>query len=289
MELQESLESRYHLTVLGGGPMGIHGDNAIRKAGGTVVVMRDGFFGALDRKRITTNAVQDSKVTVVSGDKDVEVGRGEKFYVTAVYVGSDVVTLGLLSTRNLSGKSKSAQAWCTVNFFLPAEALAQGDIGKIDAVLDQWILPEGAPAAPAAARAVAPPPIVATPTAKVVDLTPGMTREEVVGALGAPVQEAAFGEQRWLTYPGMTVVLQQGKLTAVDRNAQALAAMSVSSEPAGADVLLDGSLVSSTPAVLRLQGGTFKVVVKMSGYADWEREVKILPGAEVRLDAKLSK
>jgi hypothetical protein len=116
-----------------------------------------------------------------------------------------------------------------------------------------------------------------------------MTREEVVGALGAPVQEAAFGEQRWLTYPGMTVVLQQGKLTAVDRNAQALAAMSVSSEPAGADVLLDGSLVSSTPAVLRLQGGTFKVVVKMSGYADWEREVKILPGAEVRLDAKLSK
>jgi hypothetical protein len=29
--------------------------------------------------------------------------------------------------------------------------------------------------------------------------------------------------------------------------------------------------------------------VKMSGYADWEREIKILPGAEVSLNARLSK
>jgi hypothetical protein len=47
--------------------------------------------------------------------------------------------------------------------------------------------------------------------------------------------------------------------------------------------------VSSTPAVLRLQPGTYKITVKVSGYADWEREVKILPGAEVSLEAKLSK
>ena len=289
MDLQGSLESRYRLTVLGGGPMGIRGDNSIRKAGGTVVVMRDGLFGALDRKRITTNAVQDSKATVVSGDKDVEVGRGEKFYVTAVYVGSDVVTLGLLSARNIAGKSKSAQAWCTVNFFLSGEALAQGDISKVDAVLDQWILPEGSSAAPAPGRAVAPPPVSVAPSTKAADLSKGMTREEVVAALGAPVQEAAFGEQRWLTYPGITVTLQQGKLTSVDKNAQALAAVSVSSEPPGAEVFLESSFVSSTPAVLRLQGGTYKVVVKMSGYADWEREVKILPGAEVRLDAKMGR
>jgi hypothetical protein len=63
----------------------------------------------------------------------------------------------------------------------------------------------------------------------------------------------------------------------------------ISSDPAGADVFLDGSFVSSAPAVLRLQAGTYKVAVKMSGYADWEREVKILPGAEVTLDARLSK
>src|SRR5512144_1362372 len=73
MELQGSLESRYRLTVLGGGPMGIRGDNSIRTAGGTGVVMRDDLFVALDRKRITANAVKDSKATAVSGDKDVEI------------------------------------------------------------------------------------------------------------------------------------------------------------------------------------------------------------------------
>jgi PEGA domain len=288
-ELQESLGARYKLTVLGGGAMGIRGENSIRKAGGTVVVLRDGLFGSFDRKRIAANAVQDSKVTVVSGDKDVEVGRGEKFYVTAVYVGSDVVTVGLLSARNISGKAKSEQVWCTVNFFLPGEALAQGDIAKVDAVLDEWILPEGGVSAPVPPKTALAATVAAPPSAKAAELNVGMTREEVVGALGTPQQEVAFGEQRWLTYPGITATLQQGKLASVDRNAQALASVSVSSEPAGADVLLDGSFVSSTPAVLRLQGGTFKVVVKMPGYAEWERELKILPGAEVRLDAKLSK
>jgi hypothetical protein len=127
------------------------------------------------------------------------------------------------------------------------------------------------------------------PSSIAVGLKPGMSREEVVSALGTPVQDVTFGEHRWLTYPGITVSLEQGKLTSAERNAQALASVKISSDPSGADVLLDGSFVSSTPAVLRLQAGTYKVTVKLSGYADWEREVKILPGAEVSLDAKLSK
>ena len=287
-DLQESLEARYRVTVLGGRAMGIGGENSIRRAGGLVVVLREGLYGSFDRKRLATNAVQDSKVSVISGDKDVEIARGEKFYVTAVYVGSDVVTLGLLSTRNIAGKSKSAQVWCTMNFFLPGEALSQGDVGKVDAVVDQWILPEGANASPAPAKAV-----VAAPGeaihAKAAELMAGMTREQVVTALGDPLQEASFGEQRWMTYAGMTVTLQQGKLTSVERNAQALVPVKITSDPTGADVFLDGTFVSSTPAVLRLPGGSYKVAVKMAGYADWEREVKILPGAEVSLDARLSK
>ena len=115
-----------------------------------------------------------------------------------------------------------------------------------------------------------------------------MTGDEVVSALGTPLQDVTFGDHRWLTYPGITVSLEQGKLTSADRNAQALIPVRISSDPAGADVFLSGSFVSSAPAVLRLQAGTYKVAVRMSGYADWEREVKVLPGAEVSLDAKLS-
>jgi GTP cyclohydrolase III len=290
-ELQESLEARYRVTVLGGGPMGVRGENSIRRAGGTVVVLREGFHGAYDRKRLTTNAVQDAKVSVVSGDKDVEIGRGEKFYVTAVYVGSDVVTLGLLSARNIPGKTKSAQVWCTVNFFLASEALSQGDMDKVDAVLDQWILPEGAGAAPAPApaKAAVTASVETMRSSKAAELAVGLTREQVVAAMGDPLQEASFGEQRWMTYAGLTATLQQGKLTSVERNASALVPVKITSDPPGADVLLDAKFVSSTPAVLRLAGGNYKVVVKMAGYTEWEREVRILPGAEVTLDARLSK
>jgi hypothetical protein len=306
--LEDSIQARYRLTVLGGGPLGIRGgDNAIRRVGGIVVLEQDGFYGSFSRTTQTANAIQEGKLSVLTGAKEVVLSRGEKFYVTSASVGSDVVTLGLLSTRMLPGPRKPAQVWATASFFFSPDTLAQGDLQKVYAVLDQWILPEGAnpgaasTAAPAAPVAPPPPTVtpvpVAAPVAKsspqgasgAVELKAGMTPDEIVSALGTPLQDVSFGDRRWLTYPGITVSLEQGKLTSADRNAQAPVPVRVSSEPSGADVFLEGSFVSSTPAVLRLQAGTYKVSVKMSGYADWEREVKILPGAEVSLDAKLSK
>ncbi len=289
-ELEDSLQARYRLTILGGGPMGVHGENSIRKAGGTVLLVRDGLYGSHDRRRLPANVIQDGKSTVASGDKEVVLARGEKFYVNAAHVGSDVVTLGLLSTRMIPGKGKPSQVWCSVNFFFAPETLAQGDMGKVYSVIDQWVLPEGTTAAPPPAIAAnAPPPVAATPVTKGGDLKPGMTRDQVVKTLGTPIQEVEFGDRRWLTYAAVNVTLEQDKLTAVDRNAQALVPVKISSDPNGADVFLDGSFVSSTPAILSLHAGTYKVAVKSSGYNDWEREVKILPGAEVNLNAKLNK
>jgi PEGA domain len=289
-ELEDSLQSRYRLTILGGGFVGLHGENAIRRAGGTVVPLRDGLYGAYDRRRLPSNGIQNGKAEVFSGDKDVALAQGEKFYVTAAHVGSDVVTLGLLSTRMIPGGTKTSQVWCTANFFFPKDTLAQGDIGKVYSVIDQWLLPEGSNSPiPSSVPPTPSLPPTAAPPANPVDLKSGMTRDEIVGALGTPQQDAEFGDHRWLTYPGITITLEQGKLTSVERNAQALVPVKLSSDPEGADVFLDGSFVSSTPAVLRLKAGTYKVAVKMSGYADWEREIKILPGAEVNLNAKLSK
>jgi hypothetical protein len=290
LELEDSLQSRYRLTVLGGGFMGTRGENSIRRAGGVVVLLRDGLYGSHDRGKLPSNAIQNGKPDVLSGDKEIALGKGEKFYVTAVHVGSDLVTLGLLTTRMIPGNSKPSQVWATANFFFPNEMLAQGDIGKVYAVIDQWLVPEGvsSPPPPSSPASVSTP-AAAPPPSNSVDLKPGMTRDEVVSALGAPPQEVGFGDHRWLTYPGITITLEQGKLTAADRNAQALVPVKVSSDPDGADVFVDDNFVSSTPAVLRLPAGTYKVAVKMSGYAAWEREAKILPGAEVNLNAKLIK
>ena len=291
IEIEEALQSRYRITVVGGGLMGVHGENSIRKTGGVIVLVHDGLYGGHNRNSLPANAIQQGKSEVFSGDKEVALAPGEKFYVTAAHVGSDVVMLGLLSARMIPGAKKNAQVWCTVNFFYSKDTLEQGDIGKVFSVIDQWLLPEGAttpvsPSTPPPAPAVA---LTPAPLKTQVELKPGMTREQIVNALGAPLQDTAFADRRWLTYPGITVTLDQGKLTSVERNAQALVPVKISSDPGGADVFLDGSFVSSTPAVLRLQAGTYKVAVKMSGYTNWEREVKILPGAEVTLDARLSK
>jgi hypothetical protein len=289
-EIEDSLQSRYRLTTLGGGVMGIRGENSIRRAGGVVVLVRDGLYGAFDRGRLASNAIQNGQASVFSGDKDMALAAGEKFYVTSVYVGSDVVSLGLLSTRVISGNNKTAQVWASLNFFLSKEILEQWDIGKIYPVIDQWLLPEGTGAA--APQLPLPSLPASQPTAasrSAADLKPGMTRDEIVHALGSPLQEVGFGENHWLTYPSVTITLKEGKLEGVERNAQALVPVNVVSDPDAADVYVDGSFVSSTPAVLRLPSGTYKVAVKMPGYAAWEREVKILPGADVRLVAKLSK
>jgi len=294
IELEEALQSRYRLTILGGGLLGVRGDNVVRKAGGVVVLLHDGLYGSYDRARLASNAIRNDRTEVFSGDKDVALARGEKFYVTAVHVGTDAIVIGLLSARMIPGARKNAQVWATANFFFDKDTLAQGDIGKVDAVLNQWLVPEGALSVPAPpiAPAAAPPPAVATSTASLssaVELKPGMTHDEVVKALGIPLQDVSFGDRRWLTYPGITVLLEEGKLISADRNAQALVPVRISSDPSGADVFLDGSFVSSTPAVLRLPSGTYKIAVKMAGHSDWEREVKLLPGAEVNLDARLAK
>jgi len=297
IELEESLQSRYRITVGGGGMMGVRGENAIRHAGGIVALLRDGLYGAYDRSKLSSNAIQNGTTNLVSGNKDIALTAGEKFYVTAAYVGSDVVTLGLLSVQTVANGAKTSRVWCTANFFFSPDTLAQGDIGKVYSVLDQWLLPEGGNSPPSPSVPQGPPPLVAvappspapTSASAPIDLKAGMTHDEIVRALGTPLQDVAFSGHQWMTYPGLTITVEEGKLTAVDRNAQATVPVKVHSDPDGADVFLDGNFVSSTPVILRLQPGTYMISVKMSGYTNWEREVKILSGAEVNLNAKLSK
>lgn len=65
--------------------------------------------------------------------------------------------------------------------------------------------------------------------------------------------------------------------------------VNVSSNPAGADVLVDGDFVGNSPAALKLTPGKHTVAVKMSGYADWSKQITVQSGSEVQLTANLEK
>ncbi len=64
--------------------------------------------------------------------------------------------------------------------------------------------------------------------------------------------------------------------------------VSVSSNPPSADIELDGGFVGSTPSVIAVTPGEHSVVVKKTGYKNWERKLKVT-GGTVNLSAELEK
>jgi hypothetical protein len=64
---------------------------------------------------------------------------------------------------------------------------------------------------------------------------------------------------------------------------------SFSSTPAGADVMLDGRYVGSTPSVLGVAAGNHVVVISMAGFSEWKRELAVSSGSELTVNAVLQK
>jgi hypothetical protein len=54
--------------------------------------------------------------------------------------------------------------------------------------------------------------------------------------------------------------------------------LDVSSNPAAADILLDGNYVGSTPSTIQVPLGDHTIAVKKNGYKDWQRQMKMLGG-----------
>jgi hypothetical protein len=52
---------------------------------------------------------------------------------------------------------------------------------------------------------------------------------------------------------------------------------------------VDGKYVGSTPSEIPLGTGTHVVVISTPGFAQWKRELTVLPGAELTVSAILQK
>jgi PEGA domain-containing protein len=67
------------------------------------------------------------------------------------------------------------------------------------------------------------------------------------------------------------------------------ATVSVSLDPDGADIYVDGAFVGSAPAKLKLAAGKHLVRISFAEYNDWSREMTTLGGSEVHLTGNLEK
>jgi hypothetical protein len=64
--------------------------------------------------------------------------------------------------------------------------------------------------------------------------------------------------------------------------------ISVSSTPANADIEMDGNFVGNTPSMIETTPGEHSVVLKKTGYKNWERKLKVT-GGSINLSAELEK
>ena len=65
------------------------------------------------------------------------------------------------------------------------------------------------------------------------------------------------------------------------------ATVTVTSEPAGAEIYLDGKFVGDTPSTLQVSAGTHKIRVEAPGKKPFEREFDVLKDSQISLNASL--
>ena len=309
--LEQILTQIYQPSEVGKHMMGIGADADVRRPGVIVVVQREGLYGSLMRNETASSAIHGVEAQLYRGHQDYSVPIGERFYVTAVHVGSSTIDIGLLSTRTVSTSHGVGRVWTITTFYLPEDVLATAEKDAAIREIDQWIVPEGhgrepsalSPAAERPTSEPVPAPVATPPASTPVSLgqaarsanttealSTGMTREQVLVVLGKPQREVTFESQTWMHYPGMVVLLRNGKLTSVE---QALptstASVTLRSEPKGAEIYIDGQLTGSTPSKLEVPSGNHKISIRLAGYADWVRDVNVLAGSETQFEATLAK
>jgi PEGA domain len=65
--------------------------------------------------------------------------------------------------------------------------------------------------------------------------------------------------------------------------------LQVESDPAGADIEVDGSFVGNTPSDVQVAEGEHTISVRKTGFKDWERKLKVNGGSSIHLNAELEK
>jgi hypothetical protein len=60
-----------------------------------------------------------------------------------------------------------------------------------------------------------------------------------------------------------------------------IGSLAIASDPAGAEVYVDGHFVGQTPATLRLASGAHRIELRANGKRDWSRELEVIKDSEV--------
>ena len=89
--------------------------------------------------------------------------------------------------------------------------------------------------------------------------------------------------------PAESTTQTRNNAPAAEASASSNATFSITSVPDGADIEVDGNFSGNTPSDLEVPEGEHSVSVKKTGYASWERKMKVVAGSKIHLNAELVK
>lgn len=105
-----------------------------------------------------------------------------------------------------------------------------------------------------------------------------------------PIDPAKFGGTAAAAQPAAPAAAPAAAVqAATDAKDAELSTVIVKSTPDGADIVVDGKYVGSTPSTIRLAPGDHSVSVEKAGFASWQRTMTASPGGIVTVDATLQK
>lgn len=121
-------------------------------------------------------------------------------------------------------------------------------------------------------------------------------------SLGGSVEEACHGiAAHWAAHSSEILAAKQKAAEPAARpesasaasasqqvQAGAQASAAIDSNPAGADIEVDGAFVGNTPSNINIGPGVHEIAIKKKGFADWIRKVNITGGNSIHLNAELS-
>jgi PEGA domain len=190
--------------------------------------------------------------------------------------------------------AKTSIAWGTVTEVQPKRRMARG--GKLEIVMDSVRLVDGEKAALRATKA-------AQGGGHVGAMTAGIVATGLLFFPAAPFFLFMHGKD--VTIPKGTEVptfvdgnfeldltkFQQSPVTTAQAQVAATPAptsaeISVTSNPPGADIQIDGTFVGNTPSTIGVDAGDHRIDVVKKGYASWERKVKVTSG-KIEIAAEL--
>lgn len=189
--------------------------------------------------------------------------------------------------------NKGGIAWGTVTEAQPKRRMARG--GKLDIAMDSVRLVDGEKAALRATKGGQGGGHVAAMTAGIVAtgllFFPAapfflfMHGKDITIPKGTEVPTFVNGNfqldlSKFQPVPSVAVQPQ----TAAPSTAQAQ--ISVTSNPTGADIELDGTFVGNTPSTIGVAAGDHTIHVSKSGFKTWERQVKVTTG-QIAISADL--